>query len=96
MRLMGPDPDIILGQWWEDPSGRLLIQPRPESGKSSLAANGALLTAKQLDGLAKGPDGFVDDVVAAALGLRKIPREQRTFREGQYQKNGSTVKETDQ
>jgi hypothetical protein len=88
-----PDPDYILGQWWLDDQGHLIIQPRPESGKPSLVAPGGLLTATILDKMPKGEDGFLHPELVKVIGLKPIVREERGFRGGQYYQIGTTVSE---
>lgn len=83
------DEDYILGQWWKDDQGHLLVQPVPESGKSSFVAKDALITAEQLDSLPRGDDGYMSDAVASALGLKKVSRDQRTL--GQEKGEGQMV-----
>lgn len=90
-----PDPDYILGQWWLDEKGNLLIQPRPGSGKPCIANQRAVISPHNLEGMAKDEDGYLHPEVAKALGLKLVPRTERTMRGDQYQRIGSTVRESD-
>jgi len=69
----------------------LLIQPVPFSGKSSLAGDRAVVSGKNLDQMTKGEDGYLHPAVVEALGLTPVPREERTFRNGEYHRVGASL-----